>query len=315
MGSLPKAKQQLPVIGLCLNNLDSSSSCDEVTRALEEYGCFIAVYDGISQELYDATVVASQQVFDLPVEKKVLNTRDAAGHGYLGQLPTMPLFERLSIEDATTPQGAQTFTKLMWPSGNPTFCESALAFAKVLAELEVIVMRMVAKSLGIEQDYEKLLESTTYIFKFNKYLSPPGGEKTVGIVPHTDKGFMTIIQQQKDGKGLEIKTKDGEWIEVEFEPSSFIVMAGDVCTAWSNGRIEAPSHRVMMEGHKDRISLVTSSFIRPDLKVEVPQGLVNENHPLKFKPFDHYKYIEYHNSTTDANGNRLEDAIRFYCGI
>ncbi|GKE80787.1 probable 2-oxoglutarate-dependent dioxygenase AOP1, partial [Tanacetum coccineum] len=110
------------------------------------------------------------------------------------------------------------------------YSESATAFAKVLAELEVIVMRMVAKSLGIEQDYEKLLESTTYIFKFNKYLSPPGGEKTVGIVPHTDKGFMTIIQQQKDGKGLEIKTKDGEWIEVEFTPSSFIVMAGDVCT-------------------------------------------------------------------------------------
>nr|GFA50075.1 probable 2-oxoglutarate-dependent dioxygenase AOP1 [Tanacetum cinerariifolium] len=192
--------------------------------------------------------------------------------------------------------------------------ESALEFAKVLAELKVTVMRMVVKSLGIEQDYEKLLESTTYIFKFNKYLSPPGGEKTVGIVPHTDKGFMSIIQQQKDGKGLEIKTKDGEWIEVKFEPSSFIVMAGDVCTAWSNGRIEAPSHRVMMEGHTDRISLVTSSFIR-DLKVEVPQGLVNEDHPLKFKPFNHYKYIEYHNSTTDANGNRLEDAIRFYCGI
>ncbi|GKG40847.1 hypothetical protein Tco_0470059, partial [Tanacetum coccineum] len=61
------------------------------------------------------------EVFDLPVEKKVLNTRDAAGHGYLGRSPTMPLFERLSIENATTPQGAETFTKLMWPSGNPSF--------------------------------------------------------------------------------------------------------------------------------------------------------------------------------------------------
>nr|GEU91627.1 probable 2-oxoglutarate-dependent dioxygenase AOP1 [Tanacetum cinerariifolium] len=192
--------------------------------------------------------------------------------------------------------------------------ESALAFAKVLAELEVIVMRMVAKSLGIEQDYEKLLESTTYIFKFNKYLSPPGGEKTLGAIPHTDKSFMTIIQQHEDGKGLEIKTKDGVWIEVEFKPSSFIVMAGDVCMAWSNGRIEAPTHRVMMEGHKDRISLVTSSFIR-DLKVEVPQGLVNEDHPLKFKPFDHYKYIQYHSNATKVNGKRLDDAIKFYCRI
>ncbi|GJW56090.1 putative oxoglutarate/iron-dependent dioxygenase [Tanacetum coccineum] len=142
MGSLPKAKQQLPVISLCLNNLDSSSSCDEVTRALEEYGCFIAVYDGVSQELYDATVVASQQVFDLPVEKKALNIRDAAGHGYLGQLPTMPLFERLSIEDATTPQGAQTFTKLMWPSGNPTFW-----YAINLAKLVFFSLLLAVKAL------------------------------------------------------------------------------------------------------------------------------------------------------------------------
>ena len=114
------------------------------------------------------------------------------------------------------------------------FSESALAFTKVLAELEVIVMRMVAKSLGIEQDYEKLLESTTYILKFNKYLSPPGGERKVGIYPHTDKCFMTIIQQQEDGKGLEVKTKDGEWIEVDLKPAFFIVMAGDVCTVRNN---------------------------------------------------------------------------------
>nr|GEY24550.1 putative oxoglutarate/iron-dependent dioxygenase [Tanacetum cinerariifolium] len=125
MGSLPNAKK-LPVIDLCLNNLDSSSSswvtkCDQVTRALEEYGCFIAVYDGISHELYDAIVVASQEVFDLPVERKVLNTEDKQGHGYLGPSPRMPLFERLSIENATTRQGAETFTKLMWPSGNPSF--------------------------------------------------------------------------------------------------------------------------------------------------------------------------------------------------
>ena len=69
----------------------------------------------------------------------------------------------------------------------------------------------------------------------------------------------------------------------------------------------------MMEGNKDRISLVVSSFIQD--KVEVPQGLVDEDHPLKFKAFNHYKYIEYHNSTTDANGKRLKDAIRSYCGI
>lgn len=103
-----------------------------------------------------------------------------------------------------------------------------LKYTKVVAELDQIVMRMVAESYGIEQHYESLLGSTTYLLKLIKYLSPQGSDRNMGIVPHTDKTFMSILHQN-EVKGLEIKTKDGEWIEVDPSPSSFIVMAGDAC--------------------------------------------------------------------------------------
>ncbi|KAI3786122.1 hypothetical protein L1987_45252 [Smallanthus sonchifolius] len=44
------------------------TKCVEVTCALEEYGCFIVTYDGVSQELHDAIFVASQELFDLPTD-------------------------------------------------------------------------------------------------------------------------------------------------------------------------------------------------------------------------------------------------------
>nr|GEZ91704.1 probable 2-oxoglutarate-dependent dioxygenase AOP1 [Tanacetum cinerariifolium] len=317
MASLPP--RQLPVIDLSVKNSNSSSSswagtCAEVRHALEEYGCFIALYDAVSRDLHDAAFVASQEVHDLPVEVKVRNALDATGYGYSGEkLAKMPLYQRLSIEDAATAEGTERFTKLLWPSGNDTFCESVLMFSKAAAELEQNVMKMVAKSYGIEKHYESLLGSTTYILKFNKCLPPQKNEKETGVASHRDKSFMTVIHQEEEGKSLQIQAKDGEWIEVDLSPSTFIVMAGDVCMAWSNGRIQAPYHKVMMQGNKERYSLVLSSFIRGH-KIEVPKELIDEDHPLQFKAFDHYEYIQYVDSNT-IQGIRVQDAIKSYCGI
>lgn len=124
MGSLHEPK--LPVIEFFVKDLIPASSswvtkCVEVTQALEEYGCFIAIYDGVSQELHDAIFLATQELFDLPTEVKVLNTSDTPSHGYVGQIPVIPLYEGLGIEDATTTHGVERFTKLMWPSGKDSF--------------------------------------------------------------------------------------------------------------------------------------------------------------------------------------------------
>ncbi|MFS7898507.1 putative non-hem dioxygenase domain, isopenicillin N synthase [Helianthus anomalus] len=124
MGSSTHPK--LPVIDLSVKSLNLNSSswptkCDEVRRALEEYGCFIAVYDGVSCELRDATFLASQELFSLPTEVKAKNISDTPYNGYIGNLPMVPLYESLGIENATTTEAAETFTKLMWPSGNQRF--------------------------------------------------------------------------------------------------------------------------------------------------------------------------------------------------
>jgi isopenicillin N synthase-like dioxygenase len=45
----------------------------DVQSALEEYGCFIAVYDKVSNELENAIFHARKQVFELPTETKLRN--------------------------------------------------------------------------------------------------------------------------------------------------------------------------------------------------------------------------------------------------
>lgn len=124
MGSL--TQHSLPVIDFTKKNLDPSSSSwlstrQDVVRALEDYGCFVAIYDKVSLEVGEAIFRASKDLFGLPTETKVLNTSDSYTFGYIGPVPFMPLYESLGIENATTLDGVQKFTNLLWPNGNDSF--------------------------------------------------------------------------------------------------------------------------------------------------------------------------------------------------
>lgn len=105
-----------------------SSACKDIRRALEIHGCFVALYDKISPQLHKAIFQAADELFDLPTEVKIQNINEKPYHGYVGQMPIVPLHEGLGIDYATTLEGAQSFTKLMWPNGNDSFWYVLTAF-------------------------------------------------------------------------------------------------------------------------------------------------------------------------------------------
>lgn len=124
MGSLFLHK--LPIVDFTKKNFEPGSSswsetCTDVRNALEEYGCFVAVYDKVSLELNDAIFSALNELFDLPTEIKVQNKSSKPLYGYVGQIPFIPLYESMGIDFANTLEGIQNFTNVMWPNGNDGF--------------------------------------------------------------------------------------------------------------------------------------------------------------------------------------------------
>jgi isopenicillin N synthase-like dioxygenase len=100
------------------------------------------------------------------------------------------------------------------------------SYAKLAAELDDMVSRMIHESYGVEKYYDSHIGSTTYLLRVLKNRVPQGNEPNIAFVTHTDKSFTTILHQNQVN-GLEVETKDGNWINVEFSPSSFVVIAGD----------------------------------------------------------------------------------------
>lgn len=87
---------------------------------------------------------------------------------------------------------------------------------------------MLFESYGVEKHTDSHVDATTYLLRFLKYRAPKETETTQAFPSHTDKSFITILYQNHIS-GLQIKARDGEWINVRFPPSSFVVMAGDAC--------------------------------------------------------------------------------------
>lgn len=269
-----------------------ASACRVVRRGLERDGCFIALYDQASPGLCNSMISAMGQLFHLPLETKMQETSPKIFHGYYGQYSLLPLYESLGIDDPLTMGGCLKFAHIMWPQGNDRFCEIVNEYARVVGEIDRLAYRMMFESYGLDQDAcDSLVESNNYLLRCFKYRKPEMQETDLGIHAHTDMSLFSILQQL-NFDGLEVKPKDAQnWIKIEASPSSFVVMAGDALKAWSNGRVQACEHRAMMKAEKTRYSMGLFSF--GGKTIEVPEELVDEKHPLLYKPFDHYEFLRF----------------------
>lgn len=68
-------------------------------------------------------------------------------------------------------------------------------------------------------------ENGSQLIVVNYYPSCPEPELTLGMPPHSDYGFLTLLLQDQV-KGLQIQ-HGGTWVTVEPLPNSFVVNVGD----------------------------------------------------------------------------------------
>ncbi|KAK7344982.1 hypothetical protein VNO77_15304 [Canavalia gladiata] len=182
-------------------------------------------------------------------------------------------------------------------------CTYLFEHAKLAEELDRTVARMIFESYGLLEYYDSYIESTSYLLRLLAHKPPKQVEPQLGFMAHTDKSFTTILHQNHVN-ALMVETKDGNWIDVDLSsPNSYVVLAGDALMAWSNDRINSPNHKVLMCGNETRYSLGVFAFNRGIL--QVPEELIDEEHPLQYKPFDHLGLLNFPYGA----------GMKSYCGV
>ncbi|KAG2309844.1 hypothetical protein Bca52824_029592 [Brassica carinata] len=310
----------LPAIDFSVPNLtpetpEWDSVRSQVRKALEDFGCFEALFNGASVELRKALFKASEEVFDLPMETKMRAKSENRNTGYSGRVSGMPLFEGMGLDDVDNPDVVNDLTHKVWPHGNITFSNTVHSFAEKLIELNVMVRTMVLESFGLEKYVEEHLDSAKNRFQLFKYKGlDDNTDEDIGIDTHIDRHFLSILCQNDVVDGLEIRTKDGEeWIKSKpSQDSTFIVMVGASLHVLLNGRVHPPLHHVIITGKKDRY--VAGLFLRPQegLIINAPEEIVDDEHPRLYKPFNFEDYYEF--AYKDTRKRDLS-ALKAYCTL
>ncbi|KAB1669360.1 hypothetical protein ES319_1Z052900v1 [Gossypium barbadense] len=311
----------IPVIefsGEDIKNGRSSSSpdqrwkalCRKVREACESHGCFLLMrYDKIPTSLCEDMLVGIKSLFDLPEETKTKYQNPKPYRSYQGKCPMVPLHESFGIDDATRLEAARDFTHLMWPQGNPAFCEILNMMSSKMLELSFMILEMIFESFDIEEKkYEALVRDSVSFLRVMKYKVPTSGDQNLGLVAHADKNAITILCQN-EVQGLEIVTKEGHWKQVVVPKDALVVIVGDALKAWSNGRLVAVKHRVVMKGEKERYSFGLFTVPKEGAMIEAARELVDNEHPLLYRPFKFADYFSYFVS------NLNDDALEIYAGV
>ncbi|XP_022777148.1 probable 2-oxoglutarate-dependent dioxygenase AOP1 [Durio zibethinus] len=283
----------------------------QVEQALQEYSCFDALFHKIPLEIRDAIFGAMEELFDLPLQIKTRNVSELPYHGYLGQHPLVPLFESIGIEHANIVEKVEAQTSTFWPEGNTRFSKTIQSFSKQLSELDEMIRTMILEIFHLEKYIDEHMDSTGYLLRVMKYKGPKTTETQVGLKAHRDKNVVTILYQN-EVHGLGVQRNDGEWIDVKPSKDSFIVTIGESLHAWLNGRLKSTYHRVMISGDKTRYSLGLFSFPKGGYIIKVPEELVDEAHPLLYKPFDYAEFLKF---CCTEDGQKAHSSLKVYCGV
>ncbi|KAH7527950.1 hypothetical protein FEM48_Zijuj05G0020400 [Ziziphus jujuba var. spinosa] len=179
---------------------------------------------------------------------------------------------------------------IMWPDGKDQFCEVVNSYAKLLGDLNEMVIEMAFESYGAKKHYASLAATNSHVLRFLKFKPQETEVACVRLPAHKDLSFATIVHQI-DVAGLEVQLKDGTWIALQPQLSHFLFMACEGMQVWSNDRIKACNHRVNILGNGERYSMGLFTFNNG--VIQVPDEMVDDEHPLLYNPFDHPRFIRF----------------------
>jgi isopenicillin N synthase-like dioxygenase len=163
-----------------------------------------------------------------------------------------------------------------------------------MSSLGMRMLRAHAVALGLPADHLASHEAFAPAHNTLRLLCYPERAKTLdgqfGIGPHTDYGYCTYLAQAKT-PGLEILTRDGEWIEAPALDGHFLVNNADMCRRWTNDRWRSAPHRVINKAGAARYSIPYFFGTRPDVRLACLPTCQSAGNPPKHAPMSFGEYL------------------------
>jgi isopenicillin N synthase-like dioxygenase len=292
----------------------------ELGDAAESLGFAVIGGHGMPRTLGEDLREVALRFFDLPLEEKlkVRRPKNDQNRGYIpfgeetlvrmagGDSPP-DVKEVFAIGPDDIPDTAYfrgpgsypSFAPNLWPEAPVDLRPKMLAYWRGMEE----IMRMVGRALALAIDmpegaFDDVLDEThssqlrlLHYPPLSKDVEP--GQLRAGA--HTDLGMMTILRNDPVPGGLQVKARDGAWIDAPGIDDTFILNIGDLLMRWTNDRLISTLHRVAVPPQDAGVRarrLSIGYFVGPryNAMVECLPTCQNRNNPAKYVPITVHDY-------------------------
>ncbi|XP_051125338.1 gibberellin 2-beta-dioxygenase 8-like isoform X2 [Andrographis paniculata] len=263
----------LPLIDLNELNLgdpDKQQACKKlISTASQECGFFQVINHGISSDVLEVMRREQVKLLKKPFLEKI-RSKDLNLGIYQWGTPPANCLEHLSWSESFHIPLSNLELGSAAPARHSLM--SAMAqFAAAMSELAQAVAEILAEEIGRPTAlFKQTCVAARCYIRLNRYPPCPAAyPKMLGIIPHTDSAFLTVVHQDSIG-GLQM-VNNGRWIAVKPNPSALIVNIGDLFQAWSNDVYRSVEHRVVANVEKERYS--SAYFLCPCQDTVIESGV------------------------------------------
>ncbi|KZV29748.1 dioxygenase family protein [Dorcoceras hygrometricum] len=278
--------------GVPLVDLSIPDSKTQLVKACEEFGFFKVINHGVPFEYMRDLESEALKFFSLPLpDKQRAGPPNPFGYGNkkIGQSGDVGWLEYLLLNSNTEAD----FNKF-----SPFSVCVLKNYVSAVKKMAFEILEMLADGLKIQPRnvFSKLVmdEQSDSVFRVNHYPPCPdlgesnGSRNLIGFGEHTDPQVISVLRSNNTS-GFQICLKDGNWISIPPDHSSFFINVGDSLQVMTNGRFKSVRHRVVANSSKSRLSMIY--FGGPPLSEKIaPLPSLIKGEDSLYKEFTWFEY-------------------------
>jgi isopenicillin N synthase-like dioxygenase len=254
-------KRQVPTLSLKSYTEGSKSEqvsfINDLYVGIKDYGFVILKDHDVSQKLLDQGYEMLKAFYSQPTETKM---KYAGVHGgqrgytpfgkeHAKDSPVMDLkeFWHVGHEVSAGHKFSQYYPNNVWPTELPEFKTVFQTLYNSLNEAGRVMLQALTAPLEVDIEYfDRMVEDGNSILRLLHYppIAADADPRCLRAAPHEDINLITILPSAT-ASGLQLKDRDGSWLDVTANPGELIVDAGDMLARATNDVIPSTTHQVV----------------------------------------------------------------------
>jgi isopenicillin N synthase-like dioxygenase len=302
------SKPHIPTLDIRRFDTDREAFVAELGAAYREWG-FAGIRDhGIPQDLIDGAYDVFVRFFALPEEAKkryhIPGSGGARGYTPFG-VETAKGAKHFDLKEfwhvgreVRDAKYADVMPENVWPAEVPEFRERALALYGALDALGSRVLSALALHIGLPEHFfaDKTNNGNSILRPIHYPPITADDIPNVRAGAHEDINLITLLVGAS-AAGLEVKSKQGEWVPFTSDADTIVVNIGDMLQRLTNHVYPSTTHRVVNppgeQARKPRYSTPFFLHPNPDFLIDVLSGCVTAENPSRYpEPITAQGYLE-----------------------